>query len=65
MVTVKVPLRVPPVQQVRDPHQARLHRLDAVQGTQTACRPATSPAMVPAVRDYLSYLTSLSDVRIF
>lgn len=65
MVTVKVPVRVPPAQQVRDLHQARLHRLDAVPGTQTACRPVISPATAPAVRNYLSHLIPLSDVPIF
>ena len=57
MVTVKVPVRVLPAQQVRGLHQARLQRLGAVQGTRTVWRRAISSATVLAVRVYLSLLT--------
>ena len=63
MVMPKGLLPVLPAQQVKDLHQARLQRLDVVRGIQTAYHPATSSATVPAVRDYLSRLIPLSDVR--
>ena len=66
MAIPKVPLRVPPAQQVRDLPQARPHRLGAPRGTPMACRPATSPATVTAVRDsLLQFASPLSDVMIF
>ena len=55
MVTPKVLLPVLPARQVKDLHQARLHRVGAMRGIQTAYHPATSSATEPAVRNYLSH----------
>jgi len=51
--TPKALLRAPPAQQVRGLPQARLHRVNAKRGIQTACRPVTNSATEPAVSDSL------------